>query len=115
MSRLIEFYRGAAPDSEGRMLADLWAYSDDKMEDVHDFIQWMFPLREASRFNPDAPLVTDADVEAFRADPAIRESLRARSNGSWPSSAWRWTGSGWSKGPTSPARPTSGDTRTTTG
>jgi hypothetical protein len=76
MSRLVEFYRGAAPDSEGRRLADLWAYSDDKMEDVHDFIQWMFPLREASRFNPDAPLVTDGDVEAFQADPAIRDSLR---------------------------------------
>ena len=36
----------------------------------------MFPLREPSRFNPDAPLVTDADVEAFRADPAILEALR---------------------------------------
>src|SRR4051812_28735953 len=45
------------------------------MEAVHDFIQWMFPLREASRFNPDAPLVTEADIEAFRADPALRDSL----------------------------------------
>ena len=76
MSHLIEFYRGLAPDTEGRTLADLWAFSDDEMEEVHDFIQWMFPLREPSRFNPDAPLVTDADVEAFRADPTIRDSLR---------------------------------------
>ena len=59
---LIEFYRGIAPDSEGRTLADLWAFSDDEMEEVHDFIQWMFPLREPSRFNPDAPLLTDEDV-----------------------------------------------------
>ncbi len=76
MSRLVEFYRGVAPDTEGRMFADLWAFSDDEMESIHDFIQWMFPLREPSRFNPDAPLVTDADVETFRADPAMRHSLR---------------------------------------
>ncbi len=75
MSDLIAFYRGTAPDSEGRTLADLWAFSDREMEDVHDFIQWMFPLREASRFNPDAPLLTDSDVAAFRADPALREAL----------------------------------------
>jgi len=76
MSRLIEFYRGLAPDTEGRMLADFWVYSDDEMEDVHDFIQWMFPLQEPSGFNPDAPLLTEADIQAFRADPALRDSLR---------------------------------------
>lgn len=76
MSRLTEFYRGKAPDTEGRTLADLWAYSDREMESVHDFIQWAFPLREPSQFNPDAPLVTDADVDEFRADPALREALR---------------------------------------
>jgi Opioid growth factor receptor (OGFr) conserved region len=76
MSRLVEFYRGTAPDAEGRTLANLWAFSDREMEAAHDFIQWMFPLREPSRFNPDAPLVTDADVAEFQADPALRDSLR---------------------------------------
>jgi Opioid growth factor receptor (OGFr) conserved region len=75
MSRLVEFYRGATPDTEGRTLADLWAFSDHDMEAVHDFIQWMFPLREPSRYNPHAPLVTDPDVAEFLADPALRDSL----------------------------------------
>ncbi len=75
MSRLTEFYRGSAADAEGRTLADLQALDDRAMESVHDFIQWMFPLREPSRYNPDAPLVTDADVDEFRADPALREAL----------------------------------------
>ncbi len=75
MSRLVEFYRGAAADSEGRTLANLWAFSDDEMESVHDFIQWLFPLREPSGFNPDAPLVSEADVVAFRDDPMLRAHL----------------------------------------
>ncbi len=75
MSRLTDFYRGTAPDARGRTLAGLWAFSDREMESVHDFIQWTFPLREPSGYNPDAPLVTDADVAEFRADPALQESL----------------------------------------
>jgi hypothetical protein len=75
MSQLTDFYRGTSTDSEGRTLAELWAYSDDDLEDVHDFIQWLFPLREPSRFNPDAPLVTAADIAEFHADPQLRENL----------------------------------------
>jgi hypothetical protein len=76
MSRLTDFYRGTAADAEGRTLAELWAYSDADLEGIHDFIQWMFPLPEPSRFNPDAPLVTPDDVSEFRADPRLRENLR---------------------------------------
>ena len=76
MSALLEFYRGAGVDARGRTLAELWAYSDGEMEAVHDFIQWMFPLREPSRFNPDAPLVSDIEVAAFRVEPALRANLR---------------------------------------
>lgn len=75
MSRLTDFYRGTGTDSEGRTLAELWAYSDEQVEDVHDFIQWLFPLREPSRYNPDAPLLTDADITEFRADPELRRNL----------------------------------------
>jgi len=76
MSRLIDFYRGAAADARGRTLADLWAFDDSRMESIHDFIQWMFPLPEPSRYNPDAPLVTDDDVRSFLEDPALREGLK---------------------------------------
>lgn len=75
MSQLIDFYRGAGTDSEGRTLAELWNYSDEELEAVHNFIQWLFPLRVPSRFNPDAPLLSDADIAAFRADPALRQNL----------------------------------------
>src|SRR5687767_9226697 len=42
MSRLTEFYRGAGTDNWGRSLAEIWAFSDDELEGIHDFIQWMF-------------------------------------------------------------------------
>src|SRR5262245_14689422 len=76
MSRLLEFYRGEKPDVEGRMLADILAMDDEGMEEVHDFIQWLYPLPEPSRCNPDAPLLTAEDITAFRADPLLRANLR---------------------------------------
>src|SRR5215471_1508362 len=76
MSRLLDFYRGTATDSEGRWLRDLWQWNDDELEVVHDFIQWMFPLPEPSQFNPDAPLLTEEDIGAFRTDKMLRLHLQ---------------------------------------
>jgi hypothetical protein len=44
MSALIDFYRDNGPaGSSGRNLGHILAFSDDQMEEVHDFIQWLFP------------------------------------------------------------------------
>jgi hypothetical protein len=76
MSQLVEFYRGKGEDAEGRKLADVWAFSDDEMESNHDFIQWIFPLQQPSRFNPQAPILSDRDIADFREDPTLRENLK---------------------------------------
>jgi hypothetical protein len=76
MSQLLDFYRGNSPDTEGRRLPDVWAFSDEDLEVVHDWVQWLFPLWDPSRFNPDAPLLTDEDIAAFQADPLLHANLR---------------------------------------
>lgn len=76
MSRLIAFYRGQAPDSQGRTIDDMWSWDHRRLEMIHDYIQWLFPLPEHSRFNPDAPLLVPADMAAFRADPALQDRVR---------------------------------------
>jgi len=75
MSRLVEFYRGTKTDIEGRLLTDILSWPDDDLEEVHDFIQWLFPLMEPSQYNPDAPLLTKEDIAVFRNDPVIQANL----------------------------------------
>ena len=75
MSRLLDFYRGLGTDIEGRRLEDILAWPDDDLEAVHDFIQWLFPLPEPSKFNPDAPLLTHQDIAAFKSDPVLQANL----------------------------------------
>jgi hypothetical protein len=76
MSRLVAFYRGQMTDTQGRSLNEVWAWDDDSLEAVHDFIQWLFPLPEPSRFNRDAPLLAAADIATFRGDENLRANLR---------------------------------------
>jgi Opioid growth factor receptor (OGFr) conserved region len=74
-SPIVRFYRGEGADSRGRTLDEILQWDDDRLEAVHDYIQWVFPIDEPSRFNPDAPLLTGTDRLAFR-QPALAANLR---------------------------------------
>lgn len=76
-SALVRFHSGVATDSEGRHIGDILGWGDDDLERVHDYIQWLFPLPERSGFNPDAPVLTAADIAAFRQRAELHASLHA--------------------------------------
>jgi hypothetical protein len=73
----IDFYEGAATDHRGRTLPEILNWPDDRLEDVHDFIQWLFPLPEPSPVNPAAPLLTPDAIAAFHLRAELRDRLRA--------------------------------------
>jgi len=72
----VAFYEGSAPDDRGRFLSDIIAFDDERIESVHDFIQWLFPMPERSGANPSAPILDRAAIDEFRARPELRASLR---------------------------------------
>ncbi len=74
---IIPFYLGTAPDGEGRMLAGILAQDDHWLERTHNYVQWLFPLPEPSRWNPYAPLVNDGTVQAFKTTQELRDNLTA--------------------------------------
>ena len=71
------FLRGAGRDGSGRLLADVLAFDDTQIEAVHNFIQWLFPLPEASRAVLGAPVLGAAEAAEIRADQAARAGLTA--------------------------------------
>jgi hypothetical protein len=74
---LVAFYNGAAPDNRGRYLRDILKWPDERLESVHDYIQWLFPLAEPSAFNPSAPTLDAETIAAFHHSDELRENLRA--------------------------------------
>jgi hypothetical protein len=75
-SRIVQFFEGAGRDDSGRLLADILKFDDDRLECVHDYIQWLFPLPEPSGANPLAPTLSEDVVAAFHARPELRTALR---------------------------------------
>lgn len=73
---VVAFYSGGR-DAGGRTLDHILAWDDERLEAVHDYVQWVFPTRQPSGVNPIAPLVTAETIRAFAADPALRARLRA--------------------------------------
>lgn len=75
MSQLVDFYLGEGRDSEGRYIHEIWDWDDGQLEWTHNFIQWLFPLKEQSNFNPDAPLLTSEDIVAFHKDGLLKHNV----------------------------------------
>ncbi|MCQ8239477.1 hypothetical protein [Rhizosaccharibacter radicis] len=71
------FLRGDGTDGRGRTLADVLAFDDDRIEHVHDFIQWLFPLPERSQAVPGSPVLGAAEAAAIRADARALDGFRA--------------------------------------
>ena len=72
---IIAFLGGIGPDSHGRLLNDIWAFSDAEIERTHNFIQWLFPLAEASLSVPGAPTLTSDETAALRLSVAAKTSI----------------------------------------
>jgi len=74
---LVSFYAGQTPDDRGRMLGEMHGWTNERLEQTHDYIQWLFPLRERSAFNVDAPVLDDGAIAEFRGRAELRGNLRA--------------------------------------
>jgi hypothetical protein len=63
------FLDGSGRDGRGRTIDDVLAFSDDELESVHDYIQWLFPLPTRSAAQPGAPVLLGSAIASIQADP----------------------------------------------
>ena len=75
-ARIVAFLQGTGRDDRGRSIADVHGFSLEALEDTHDYIQWLFPLNEPSRAQPQSPVLDDETARAIREDLIARDSLR---------------------------------------
>eukprot|EP01038_Epipyxis_sp_PR26KG_P011810 gene11810-15806_t len=68
---LATFLMGLTEDIQGRRITVIWKFSIEDYEYCHDYIQMIFPNAEMSRFNPDAPLVTNSLLSFLNLDSVL--------------------------------------------
>jgi len=74
-STIVQFYIGKTTDNRGRTIEQIWQWNYELLERTHDYIQWVFPLPEISRFHPHAPILTAADIDRFKNSFGLRTRL----------------------------------------
>jgi Opioid growth factor receptor (OGFr) conserved region len=74
--RLTRFFGGGS-DDDGRTFDEILGWEDTRLEMVHDYIQWIFPLPERSGANPWAPVLDAAAIAAIRGSAEMQRRPRA--------------------------------------
>jgi hypothetical protein len=71
----INFFKNKITNENGLKLKDILNYNDKELEDKHNFIQYIFPLKSLSKYNPNAPIIDDEFIKAAKSDKKIRENI----------------------------------------
>ena len=58
-----------------RRLSDLWRKNQIFLETNHNYIQWMFPLDEPSRYNLEAPVLNEKEIELILENKIIQQNI----------------------------------------
>ncbi len=76
MSQLLEFLEGKGVNGRGQSLRVVLAKTTKELESEHDYIQWLFPLREPSMCVAGVPVITDDEVAVVRQNDTMQRNLR---------------------------------------
>lgn len=76
-SAIVRFLLGEGRDAAGRTLGKVLAMDNAQLERRHDYVQWLFPLPEASSALPGAPVLSADDVMQIRSSDIAATNLRA--------------------------------------
>jgi hypothetical protein len=68
----IHFIEGSGKTGHGRSFDEIMKYSDQQLENDHQYIQWIFPLPAASMFNSTSPVI---DVKELQKYPQAKEAI----------------------------------------
>ena len=72
---IVYFLEGKIRDYEGRYLRDIWSFDDTKIENIHNFIQWIFPLDQISKYVPSSPVLIDEEILEIKQSSVAKENL----------------------------------------
>jgi hypothetical protein len=75
MGQILKFYKEETPNNSGLYYKDILMLPDKDLENNHRYIQWLFPLKERSKAVPNAPILDEEDILAFKEDAVLKDKL----------------------------------------
>ena len=77
LSYLSAFYNDKGLNAEQKYISDIHELlnDDDWAEENHRYIQWLFPLNEMSKYNLNAPVLTDTQIDYLKHSIEFQQNL----------------------------------------
>jgi len=72
---VVKFYRKEIPDAEGRLIDEIRSWNNERLEYIHDYIQWLFPLRKKGSTNFNAPVLDNNQISVFHNDKKLQNEI----------------------------------------
>ena len=72
---VVAFLNGTEADSSGRYIEQVLEMEDSELEEIHNYIQWLFPLNESSRVVPNSPILTPDEILIIKEDIIAQSNL----------------------------------------
>lgn len=76
MTPLLSFLLHNGPDRHGRTLDDVLSFDDEKLEQDHYYIQWLFPLETMSENVWESPILTNEEKLVIQSSPEAQANMR---------------------------------------
>lgn len=73
---IYEFLKGISKNSSGLTIEDILKFDNNQIENVHDYIQLLFPLKEKSQFHPNMPVLTDSEILEIKSDKIALQNFQ---------------------------------------
>jgi len=74
-SKLVRFYSGVGTDQTHHTIGQVWHFDTRTLEKNHEYIQWLFPIRQRSMYNPHAPVLTKRDITIFNHSSFLKKRI----------------------------------------
>jgi hypothetical protein len=72
---IVMFYLGHKVHPAGYTIEQVWKFSREQLEKIHDYIQWIFPLATPSTHVHDVPVLNKNEIEEFRDNEILRSRV----------------------------------------
>ena len=72
---ILKFYAGEFPNTNKLYFNDIVNFDNTRLERSHVFIQWLFPLPQASKAVPGSPVLTDEEIAIFNKSDELKANL----------------------------------------
>lgn len=70
------FFLGKASNNDGHTFEEICKFDKKRLEREHHYIQWLFPLKEISPHNPEAPTLDGEMIAKLKKSELVQDALR---------------------------------------